>query len=167
MSLCKKWNLSGRGINHVQYLKQLYLKVMIIWFNVATSTYDLRASMYSIMCTHRRLHIVNENKCPVSSDKYKATDRILRHNNIRHAAKKIWQQQASYQIRQNCGLSVWRECRERVPCHRHQGKPLVSDPNMHHGTWVTHVPWCMSGLLTALAGKTFPAYAQPTILRIW
>ena len=26
--------------------------------------------------------------------------------------------------------------------------PLVSDPDMHHGTCVTHVPWCMSGLLT-------------------
>ena len=22
--------------------------------------------------------------------------------------------------------------------------PLVSDPDMHHGTCVTHVPWCMS-----------------------
>ena len=28
------------------------------------------------------------------------------------------------------------------------GKPLVSDLGMHHGTCVTHVPWCMSGSLT-------------------
>ena len=28
---------------------------------------------------------------------------------------------------------------------------------MHHGTCVTHVPWCMSGSLTAVMGKTFPA----------
>ena len=27
--------------------------------------------------------------------------------------------------------------------------PPVNDPNMHHGTWVTHVPWCMSGSLTS------------------
>ena len=27
-------------------------------------------------------------------------------------------------------------------------KPLVSHPGMHHGTCVTHVPWCMSGSLT-------------------
>ena len=27
--------------------------------------------------------------------------------------------------------------------------PLVSDPDMHHGTCVTHVPWCMPGLLTS------------------
>ena len=27
--------------------------------------------------------------------------------------------------------------------------PWVSDPDMHHGTWVTHVPWYMSGSLTS------------------
>ena len=39
------------------------------------------------------------------------------------------------------------ECRECFPRHRHQRKPLVSDPGMHHGTCVTHVLWCMSGSL--------------------
>ena len=52
----------------------------------------------------------------------------------------------------------------------------VSDPDMHHGTCVTHVPWCMPGSLTSSflwnrrRGKTFPAFpahAQPAILRIW
>ena len=52
----------------------------------------------------------------------------------------------------------------------------VSDPDMHHGTCVTHVPWCMSGsltngfLLSRWRGETFPAFpahAQPAILRIW
>ena len=27
--------------------------------------------------------------------------------------------------------------------------PLVSDPDMHHGRCVTHVPWCMPGSLTS------------------
>ena len=27
--------------------------------------------------------------------------------------------------------------------------PLVSDPDMHHGTCVTHVPWCMRGSLNS------------------
>ena len=54
--------------------------------------------------------------------------------------------------------------------------PRVSDPDMHHGTCVTHVPWCMPGSLTSgflwsrRRGKTFPAFpahAQPAILRIW
>ena len=42
-----------------------------------------------------------------------------------------------------------RESRERFPCHQLQSKQLVSDPGgMHHGSWVTHVSWCMSGSLT-------------------
>ena len=54
--------------------------------------------------------------------------------------------------------------------------PRVSDPDMHHGTCVTHVPWCTPGSLTSgfiwsrRRGKTFqafPAHAQPAILRIW
>ena len=36
-----------------------------------------------------------------------------------------------------------RECRERFP-----PPPRFSDPDMHHGTCMTHVPWCMSGSLT-------------------
>ena len=52
----------------------------------------------------------------------------------------------------------------------------VSDPDMHHGTYVAHVSWCLPGSLTSgflwswRRGKTFPAFpphAQPTILRIW
>ena len=36
----------------------------------------------------------------------------------------------------------------------HKGKPLVSDPGMHHGT---HVPWCMSGSLTRGGGENVPS----------
>ena len=32
----------------------------------------------------------------------------------------------------------------------------VSDPDMHHGTSVTHVPWCMSGTLTRGGGENVP-----------
>ena len=54
--------------------------------------------------------------------------------------------------------------------------PWVSDPDMHHDTCVTHVPWCMPGSLTSgflwsrRQGKTFPAFpahALPADLRIW
>ena len=47
-----------------------------------------------------------------------------------------------------------RECWERFPRHRLQRKPLVSDLGMHHGTGVTHVPWCMSRSLTRGGGET-------------
>ena len=69
----------------------------------------------------------------------------------------------------NCGLCMPR-CRERFPRKRIQRKPPVSDPGIHHGTCVTHVPWCMSGSLTSCGRKTFPAFmahAQPSILHIW
>ena len=56
----------------------------------------------------------------------------------------------------NCGLRMRRECRERFPRHRLLRKPLVSDPGMHHGTCVTHVPWCMSGPLTHGGGENVP-----------
>ena len=39
------------------------------------------------------------------------------------------------------------------PLHRLKRKPPVSDPGMHHGTCVTHVPWCMSGSLNRGGGK--------------
>ena len=57
---------------------------------------------------------------------------------------------------QNCSLRMRRECRERFPRHRRQRKTLVSDPGMHHGTCVTHVPWCMSWSLTRGGGGNVP-----------
>ena len=53
--------------------------------------------------------------------------------------------------------------------------PRVSDPDMRHGACMTHVPWCMPWSLTRgflwswWRGKllpSFPAHAQPVILRI-
>ena len=49
-----------------------------------------------------------------------------------------------------------RECWERFPRHWLQMKPLVSDPDMHLGTCVTHVPWRMSGSLTHGVGENVP-----------
>ena len=56
-------------------------------------------------------------------------------------------------IKQNCRL---RMRRERFPRHRIQRKPVVTDPGMHHGTCVTHMPWCMSGSLTRGGGENVP-----------
>ena len=63
---------------------------------------------------------------------------------------------AYYQIRKNGGLCMRWDCRERFPRHRLQRNPLVSDPGMHHGTCVTHVPWCMSGSLTRGGEENVP-----------
>ena len=47
-------------------------------------------------------------------------------------------------------------CREQFSRQRLQMKPLVSDLGMHHGTCVTHVPWCMSGSLNGGGGVNVP-----------
>ena len=62
-----------------------------------------------------------------------------------------------------------RECRECFSRHRLQRKPLVSDPGMHHGTCVTHVPLRMSGSLTCGGGENvagIPGACATTILHI-
>ena len=81
-------------------------------------------------------------------------------------------------------LSSWASCQVRKIAGAHapgmlgtfSPPPQVSDPDMHYGTCVTHVPWCMPGSLTSgflwsrPVGKTFPAFpahAQPAISRIW
>ena len=46
-----------------------------------------------------------------------------------------------------------RECREHFPRHQLKRKLPVSHPGMHHGTCLTHVPWCMSGSLTHIGGE--------------
>ena len=65
---------------------------------------------------------------------------------------------ASYQIRKIAGCACAWNAGIVFPRRRLQRKPLISDPGMHHGTCVTHVPWCMSGSLTRGGGKTFPAF---------
>ena len=52
---------------------------------------------------------------------------------------------ASCQIRKIAGCACAGNAGNVFP--RHRGS---SDPDMHHGTCVTHVPWCMPGSLTSI-----------------
>ena len=79
-------------------------------------------------------------------------------------------QWASYQICKIAGCACAGNAGNVFPRHRLQRKPLVSDPGMHHGTCVTHVPWCMSWSLTHGGGENVPGIpgaCVPAILRIW
>ena len=79
----------------------------------------------------------------------------------------IW---ASYQIHKIAGCACAGNAGNVFPRRRFKRKPLVSDPGMHHGTCVTHVPWCMSGSLTCGDGENVPGIpgaCAPAILRIW
>ena len=74
------------------------------------------------------------------------------------------------QIRKIAGCACARNAGDVFPRRRFQRKPLVSDPGMHHGTCVTHVPWCMSGSLTCGDGENVPGIpgaCAPAILCIW
>ena len=62
----------------------------------------------------------------------------------------------------NCGLRMRREWRERFPSKGLQMKPLFRDPDMHQDMCVTHVPWCMSGSLSAGGGEN-----NPGIVWLW
>ena len=89
-----------------------------------------------------------------------------------YVCTKYWpfMQWASYQIRKIAGCACAGNAGNVFPCRRFQRKPLVSDPGMHHGTCVTHVPWCMSGSLTCGDRENVPGIpgaCAPAILRIW
>ena len=80
---------------------------------------------------------------------------------------KAW---ASYQIRKIAGCACAGNAGNVFPRRRLQRKPLVSDPGMHHGTCVTHVPRCMSGSFNCGDGENVPGIpgaCAPAILRIW
>ena len=77
---------------------------------------------------------------------------------------------ASYQIRKIAGNACAGNAGNVFPRRRFQRKLLVSDPGMHHGTCVTHVPWCMSGSLTCGDGENVPGIpgaCASAIFRIW
>ena len=84
--------------------------------------------------------------------------------------KGLYSSWASYQIRKIAGCACAGNAGNGFPRRRFQRKLLVSDPSMHHGTCVTHVPWCMPGLPTCGDGENVPGIpgaCAPAILRIW
>ena len=86
-------------------------------------------------------------------------------NCLRSRWRDTW---ASYQICKIAGCACAGNAGNVSPRRRIQRKLLVSDPGMHHGTCVTHVPWCMSGSLTHGGGENVPGISGASaILRIW
>ena len=63
---------------------------------------------------------------------------------------------ASCQIRKTVGCACAGNAGNVFSATDFKRKPLYSDHGMHHGTCVTHVPWCMSGSLTHGGGENVP-----------
>ena len=72
----------------------------------------------------------------------------------------------------------WASCRMRkmsfahapgmpgtFPHHPLERKPLFGNHSMHHGTYVTHVPWCMLGSLTSGGGENVPGIPSACTIR--
>ena len=94
----------------------------------------------------------------------------LHWSTTKHMKWEFRAQWASYQIRKIAGCACAGNAGNVFPRRRFRRKPLVSDPGMHHGTCVTHVPWCMPGSLTCGDGENvpgIPSACAPAILRIW
>ena len=89
---------------------------------------------------------------------------------MHHAPRTRFVVWASYQIRKIAGCACAGNAGNVFPRHWFKRKPVVCDPGMHHGTCVTHVPWCMSGSLTCGDGENVPGIpgaCAPAISRIW
>ena len=63
---------------------------------------------------------------------------------------------ASYQIRKLVGCACAGNAGNVFTAPDFKWKPVVSDPGIHHGTCLTHMPWYMSGSLTRGDGKNVP-----------
>ena len=122
---------------------------------------------------------IQDNYWREAFDQYKGYQRYLKrrvhdsewlHGNLRYldwpSSVKIlpW---ASYQIRKIAGCACAGNAGNVFPCRRIQRKPRVSDPGMHHGTCVKHVPWCMSGLLTRGGEENVPGIPGACATAIW
>ena len=120
-------------------------------------------------------------QCLVGEDKNFVTEPMLhgkpmQFSQHRDNFKKIWSNLRLLDIWASCQISKIAGAHAPGMPGTFSPPPWVSDSDMHHGTCVTHVPWCMPGSLThgflriRRRGKSFPAFpahAQPSILRIW
>ena len=80
-------------------------------------------------------------------------------------ARSPQQQWASCQIGKIAGCACAGNAGNVYPRLRLERKSLDSDPGMHHGTCVTHVPCCMSGSLTRDDGENVPGIPGACAIR--
>ena len=117
-------------------------------------------------CRRRRNRDLSDSECQAIQFKTQKTNLTNRTMHLSHIPQHTM---VLLSDTWNCRLRMRREYQECFPCHWLQRKPPVSNPGMYHDTCVMQVPWCMSGLLTWVAGKTVPAvpaHAQSAILCI-
>ena len=101
-----------------------------------------------------QVHSISAGQASISVNSWRTFHRVKFRDKIPHRTSVArW---ASYQIPRIAGCACAGNAGNVFPRRRFQRKLLVSDPGMHHGTCVTHVPWCMSGSLTCGDGENVP-----------
>ena len=148
---------------HCREIGKWTLICIMIWFSVHCSVdnYSIMNQVFVMPCTVQLKYLCWGN---IGERHWSRYNKIPWRYDIKELL--AW---ASYRIRKIAGCACAGNAGNIFPRHWFQRKPLVSDPGMHHGTCVTHVPWCMSGSLTRGGGKTcpaLPAQAQPAVLCI-
>ena len=148
--------------------KQLFCKDTTAWWH---DNMEINFTLLTLRWGIHRSPLDSPHKGPVMRVSNVIYDMALNKLlNEQWSHRWLWMQWASCQIRKIAGAHA-----PGMP-GTFSPSPQVSDPDMHHGTCVTHVPWCMPGSLTSgflwnrRREKTFPAFpvhAQPAILRIW
>ena len=63
---------------------------MITQNDMPTSEYDPGATLYEIICTHRRLQWSRKNETQSSRDRYEVADRISRYNLPSYTTTEMW-----------------------------------------------------------------------------
>ena len=71
-------------------LNEICTLMMITQNNMPTSEYDPRATLYEMICTHRRLQCSRKNETQISRDRYEVTDRIARYNLPSYTTTEMW-----------------------------------------------------------------------------
>ena len=158
-----------------------HLEGKMNWFRVCTRSYQWKKCLKCCNCyfftvritDNRSYHIPNTKLLISLTFSFMVIEKKLM--NISKASCKtvvypVCWQWASCQKGKIAGCACAGNAGNDFHRHRLRRKPLVSDPSMHHGTCVTHVPWCMSGSLTHGGGENapgIPVACASAILRIW
>ena len=160
--MCIWWKIKTGGFNNKVRQKStnscspLILSGRVVWLRVML----YYAPTFSTRYKNIKCHDMNDIPSPFMS--------IGRTHQYPKISFKIpW---TSCQIRNIADCACAGNAGNVFPRGRLQRKPLVSDPGMHHGTCVTHVPWCMSGPLRRGGGENVPdilGACASAVLRIW
>ena len=134
-----RWqNMSDHLINETSYwLKKLLMYLTWAIYNVCGLNVDVHISFF-LTLSHdrdRSIPLAQPEACPQRSERPVCARSPHRNRNGYPGC--------------SCKIRKSRDTHAPGMPGTFSSSPRVGDPGMHHGTCVTHVPWCMPGSLTS------------------